>query len=175
MIIVNSECPMKHDAPLNVAANTLLIGFTERQTLRDERVTLSGREALHRRVRAKLDGVPLVLDLWPSSSPASAIASSPRSTRSVRWRLWRRARSATPCVRRCAGARCSIRSTCRAIARWRWPSPPPSSSAYIKSGQGTLGGVIYDPAIYEDLRTIVGDVRRNVILRALGRYVLKHH
>ena len=47
--------------------------------------------------------------------------------------------------------------------------------AYIKSGQGTLGGVIYDPAIYEDLRTIVGGVRRNVILRALGRFVLKHH
>jgi phospholipid/cholesterol/gamma-HCH transport system substrate-binding protein len=47
--------------------------------------------------------------------------------------------------------------------------------AYIKSGQGTLGGVIYDPAIYEDLRTIVGGVRRNVILRTLGRYVLKHH
>ena len=64
MIMVNSECPMKHDAPLSVAANTLLIGFTERQTLRDERVTLSGREALHRRVRAKLDGVPLDLDLF---------------------------------------------------------------------------------------------------------------
>lgn len=47
--------------------------------------------------------------------------------------------------------------------------------AYVKSGQGTLGGVIYDPAIYEDLRTIVGGVRRNVILRTLGRFVLKHH
>ncbi|HEX8950399.1 MAG TPA: MlaD family protein [Polyangia bacterium] len=47
--------------------------------------------------------------------------------------------------------------------------------AYVKSGQGTVGGVIYDPAIYEDLRTIVGGVRRNVILRALGRFVLKHH
>jgi phospholipid/cholesterol/gamma-HCH transport system substrate-binding protein len=46
---------------------------------------------------------------------------------------------------------------------------------YVKSGQGTLGGVIYDPAIYEDLRTIVGGVRRNVILRTLGRFVLKHH
>lgn len=46
--------------------------------------------------------------------------------------------------------------------------------AYIKSGQGTLGGVIYDPAIYEDLRLIVGKVRRNVVLRTLGRFVLKH-
>lgn len=46
---------------------------------------------------------------------------------------------------------------------------------YVKSGQGTLGGVIYDPAIYEDLRTIVGRARRSVILRTLGRFVLKHH
>lgn len=64
MIMVNSECPMQHDAPLEVAANTLLIGFTDKQLLRQERVPLSGREALHRRVRAKLDGVPLLLDLF---------------------------------------------------------------------------------------------------------------
>ncbi len=64
MIMVDSECPMEHDAPLPVAANTLLIGFTDRRTLAEERVSLSGREALHRRVRAKLDGVPLALDLY---------------------------------------------------------------------------------------------------------------
>lgn len=64
MIMVNSECPAAHDAPLTVAANTLLIGFTERQTLVEERVPMNGREALHRRVRAKLDGAPLVLDLY---------------------------------------------------------------------------------------------------------------
>jgi phospholipid/cholesterol/gamma-HCH transport system substrate-binding protein len=46
--------------------------------------------------------------------------------------------------------------------------------AYVKSGQGTLGGVIYDPAIYEDLRTIVGRVRRSVILRTLARFVIRH-
>jgi len=45
---------------------------------------------------------------------------------------------------------------------------------YVRSGQGTLGGVIYDPAIYEDLRTIVGKVSRSVVLRTLGRFVLKH-
>lgn len=64
MIAVDSECPMQHDAPLTVAANTLLIGFTERQTLGEARVALAGREALHRRVRAKLDGVPLVVDAY---------------------------------------------------------------------------------------------------------------
>jgi phospholipid/cholesterol/gamma-HCH transport system substrate-binding protein len=46
--------------------------------------------------------------------------------------------------------------------------------AHIKSGQGTLGGIIYDPAIYEDLRTIVGRVRRSIILRTLARWVIKH-
>ncbi|HEX8951335.1 MAG TPA: hypothetical protein VF945_05795 [Polyangia bacterium] len=64
MIMVTSECPPEHDAPLKVAANTLLIGFTERQTLVEELVPLAGREALHRRVRARLDGVPLTLDLF---------------------------------------------------------------------------------------------------------------
>ncbi|MCU1282220.1 MAG: hypothetical protein JWM53_5766 [bacterium] len=46
--------------------------------------------------------------------------------------------------------------------------------AYVKSGQGTLGGVIYDPAIYEDLRTIVSRVRRSIILRTLARFVIRH-
>ena len=64
MIMVNGECPMEHDAPLSVAANTLLLGFTDRQLLAEERVPMRGREALHRRVRAKLDGAPLVLDLY---------------------------------------------------------------------------------------------------------------
>jgi hypothetical protein len=64
IIMVNSECPAEHDAPLKVAANTLLLGFTERETLKEEVVPLAGREALHRRLRAKLDGVPLTLDLF---------------------------------------------------------------------------------------------------------------
>ena len=46
--------------------------------------------------------------------------------------------------------------------------------AHVKSGQGTLGGIIYDPAIYEDLRTIVGRVRRSLILRTLARWVIRH-
>jgi hypothetical protein len=64
IIMVGSECPDERDAPLSVAANTLLIGFTDRQTVAEEVVPLAGREALHRRVRAKLDGAPLALDLY---------------------------------------------------------------------------------------------------------------
>lgn len=63
MIMVNSECPAEHDAPLKVAANTLLLGFTDRELLVDEPIEVGGREGLHRRLRAKLDGAPLMLDL----------------------------------------------------------------------------------------------------------------
>jgi hypothetical protein len=64
MIMANSECVAEHDAPLQVATNTLLIGFTDRQIVHEELVPLAGREALHRRMRAKLDGVALTLDLF---------------------------------------------------------------------------------------------------------------
>ncbi len=45
-------------------------------------------------------------------------------------------------------------------------------AAHIRSGQGTVGGLVYDPAIYENLRTIVGNVSRSKILRALVRLSL---
>jgi hypothetical protein len=64
MIMVNAECPAEHDPPLAVAANTLLIGFSDRQLEREEAVTLAGREALHRQLHAKLDGVAVALDLF---------------------------------------------------------------------------------------------------------------
>ncbi|MCU1282223.1 MAG: hypothetical protein JWM53_5769 [bacterium] len=64
MIMANSECPAEHDAPLKVATNSLLIGFTDREIVDEELVPLAGREALHRRLRAKLDGVALTLDLF---------------------------------------------------------------------------------------------------------------
>jgi hypothetical protein len=64
VIMVNAECPAEHDPPLPVAANTLLIGFTDRQIVHEESVPLAGRQALHRRVRARLDGVPLAIDTF---------------------------------------------------------------------------------------------------------------
>jgi phospholipid/cholesterol/gamma-HCH transport system substrate-binding protein len=44
---------------------------------------------------------------------------------------------------------------------------------YVHAGRGTLGGIIYDPAIYEDLRTVFGRVRRSLILRALARFIIR--
>ena len=45
--------------------------------------------------------------------------------------------------------------------------------ADIRAGKGTLGGLLVDPTIYEDLKSAVGNVERNQVLRALVRYAIK--
>jgi len=47
-------------------------------------------------------------------------------------------------------------------------------TAKISSGEGTIGGLINDPSVYEDLRTILGNVKRNRILRSLVRYSISN-
>lgn len=42
-------------------------------------------------------------------------------------------------------------------------------TAKIKAGQGSLGGIINDPTVYEDLKEILGNVKRNRVLRELVR------
>lgn len=44
----------------------------------------------------------------------------------------------------------------------------------VNSGEGTLGALINDPTVYEDLRTILGNVKRNRILRALVRFSISN-
>jgi phospholipid/cholesterol/gamma-HCH transport system substrate-binding protein len=44
----------------------------------------------------------------------------------------------------------------------------------IAKGEGTVGGLISDPTIYEDLRTILGNVKRNRVLRALVRFTVEN-
>jgi phospholipid/cholesterol/gamma-HCH transport system substrate-binding protein len=43
----------------------------------------------------------------------------------------------------------------------------------LKQGRGTLGALLVDPTIYEDLKSAVGNVERNEVLRALVRYSIK--
>lgn len=43
----------------------------------------------------------------------------------------------------------------------------------IRAGKGTIGGLIVDPSIYEDVKRLLGDLTRNEILRALVRYSIK--
>ena len=42
----------------------------------------------------------------------------------------------------------------------------------IRSGEGTLGALVNDPSVYDDLRTILGNIKRNYILKELVRMTL---
>jgi phospholipid/cholesterol/gamma-HCH transport system substrate-binding protein len=42
----------------------------------------------------------------------------------------------------------------------------------VRSGQGTLGALVQDPTVYEQLVTILGGIARSRILRALVRYAI---
>ena len=45
--------------------------------------------------------------------------------------------------------------------------------AQVRDGKGTIGGLLVDPTIYEDLKSTIGNVERNQVLRALVRYSIK--
>jgi hypothetical protein len=64
--VVQSNATCRDDAeaaPLEALTRQLLIGYTEREHKEQEKIPLAGREALRTRVDAKLDGVPVSLDL----------------------------------------------------------------------------------------------------------------
>lgn len=44
----------------------------------------------------------------------------------------------------------------------------------IKAGEGTLGAVINDPTVYEDLKEVLGNIKRNRVLRELVRMSLSN-
>lgn len=62
-ISINSTCEGHDDPPLPVLTRHLLMGFTEREELSQELIMLDRREALRSRHLAKLDGVPVELEL----------------------------------------------------------------------------------------------------------------
>ena len=41
--------------------------------------------------------------------------------------------------------------------------------ADVKAGKGTIGGLLIDPTVYEDLKILLGNVRRNDAVKALVR------
>lgn len=43
----------------------------------------------------------------------------------------------------------------------------------IRAGRGTVGGLLVDPSIYEDVKRLVGNLQRNEILRSLVRYSIR--
>lgn len=42
--------------------------------------------------------------------------------------------------------------------------------ANVKAGKGTVGALLVDPSVYEDVKSVLGNVQRNDVLRALVRY-----
>jgi phospholipid/cholesterol/gamma-HCH transport system substrate-binding protein len=45
--------------------------------------------------------------------------------------------------------------------------------ADMRKGKGTLGALLVDPSVYEDMKAVLGNVQRNDVLRALVRYSIK--
>ncbi len=45
--------------------------------------------------------------------------------------------------------------------------------ADVRAGKGTVGALLVDPSVYEDLKMVLGNVERNKTLRALVRYSIK--
>jgi phospholipid/cholesterol/gamma-HCH transport system substrate-binding protein len=43
----------------------------------------------------------------------------------------------------------------------------------VRAGKGTLGALLVDPSVYEDVKLMLGNVERNRVLRALVRYSIK--
>jgi phospholipid/cholesterol/gamma-HCH transport system substrate-binding protein len=46
-------------------------------------------------------------------------------------------------------------------------------TAEVRAGRGTIGGLLVDPSIYEDVKRLVGNLQRNEILRSLVRYSIR--
>jgi len=44
----------------------------------------------------------------------------------------------------------------------------------VRAGKGTLGALLVDPSVYEDLKLVLGNVERNKALRALVRYSIQN-
>ncbi len=65
--VIESKATCRADAdaaPLQALTRQLLIGYTDRHVRSSETLSLDGRAALHTVVDARLDGVPMVLDLY---------------------------------------------------------------------------------------------------------------
>lgn len=63
VLAVNATCDRSDDAPLEVLTRHVLMGFTEREEVSSAIAPLDGREALRTGWAAKLDGVPVDIEL----------------------------------------------------------------------------------------------------------------
>ena len=64
-VLVNARCLSADDrTPLVALTNHLLIGATEREYVSQATEPFDGREALHTKLKAKWDGVPMMIDVY---------------------------------------------------------------------------------------------------------------
>jgi hypothetical protein len=64
-VLVNGRCNLRSDdVPLVALTNQLIAGTTDREFLKEETIPLDKREARHTVLKAKLDGVDLVWDVY---------------------------------------------------------------------------------------------------------------
>ena len=64
-VVVNARCDKDgEDVPLASLTQHLFLRFTDRAVELEETVPFDGREALHTRLTAKLDGVPRSFSVW---------------------------------------------------------------------------------------------------------------
>jgi hypothetical protein len=64
LVHVYHACGRSMDSPLPSLVQQLLIGFTDREFLEEETIPFDGREARHALVRARLDGRPVLVELF---------------------------------------------------------------------------------------------------------------
>jgi hypothetical protein len=64
-VLANGRCGRKDDdTPLSALTAHLVMGTTAREIASQETIPFDGREAMHTRMQAKLDGVPMAYDLY---------------------------------------------------------------------------------------------------------------
>jgi hypothetical protein len=64
-VLLNARCHRPDEStPLSALTNHLLIGSTERNVVSETTEPFDGREALHTKMRAKWDGVPIAFDIY---------------------------------------------------------------------------------------------------------------
>ena len=61
------------------------------------------------------------------------------------------------------------------IGAWTFvPSTLRRLAKETEEGKGTIGGLLKDPTVYQDLKRTLDNVERNTLLRALIRFAIKH-
>lgn len=49
-----------------------------------------------------------------------------------------------------------------------------TTADHVEKGRGTFGALYADPTVYEDLKTILGNIERNVVFKTLVRMTISN-